>query len=294
MRPANPVRTVEQLVADACEGHPENLRELLLRRSGLPGPRPNYKLAVSVARLLASHGNNGRQLLHDMRQLGIDQAPVASAHTVFPMVGVLGLGVVACNEKSPSERCKHISHIRAFADDERREIRDAVVIGLEMCFSNDPVGTLACLDSWSQGYFPAVQMLRAMCTQTFIDQLRTPHDAFERLGQAFSLAQTAPRSHQRSQGYRALVEQLATTLVAFAKRFSDETSAWIEQHAPLCTHDLLHAMQATLDKLQQQGLPAANTQRLQGTLDQQVPPPRDPRWHVGPTRKRSKRNKRSK
>lgn len=294
MRPANPVRTVEQLVADACAGHPENLRELLLRRSGLPGPRPNFKLAVSVARLLASHGDSGRQLLRDMRQLALDQAPVASAHTVFPMVGVLGLGVVASSAKSPSERCKHITRLRSFADDERREIRDAVVMGLEMCFSNDTEGTLGCLDSWSQGYFPAVQMLRAMCTQAFIGQLRSPQVAFERIEQAFSLAQTAPRSHQRSQGYRALVNQLITTLVALGKRFSDDTSAWIEQHAPLCTHDLLHAMQATLDKLQQQGLPAAHTQRLQGTLDQQVPPPRDPRWNVGPTRKRSKQSKRSK
>ena len=291
MTMSQPSRDIARLVQDACAGRSQPLDDLLLRRSGLPGPRPNFRLMEQVAVCLANAGDEGHGMLSRMRAMDVSQAPSTTSFVAFPTVGVLGLGVLASRCGKVEERGAVLARLREHADDARRELRDAVVRGLEMCWKKAPEVTVECLRTWSEDYFSAVQMLRAIASETLLQQTRRASligPVLARVDEAFVLAAQASRAHQRYQGYRALLRSISDAVVALGKRHPSEIAQWISQHAPRATPELLESLEASLRKLQQQGLPVSRYEDLKQVLSDQQPPARDPRWNVGPTRRRGK------
>ncbi len=284
--------SVEDLVRDACRGAAAPLRELLLRRGGLPGPRPNLKLAVAAAQALASEGDEGRRLIDELRAMGDNEAPTGSAFPILPMVGVLGLGVVAARSQDEDHVRLTLRTLHDHADDGRREVRDAVVAALGLALKAQPQRTLEGLEGWLDGYFHAELMLQALSDPSFAQQLQDVRLPLVRVQEAFALAAGAPRAHQRTHGYRALLRTMSGAIATLGGRFPHPVSQWLEEHAQVATQDLLAVLNASLGQLRSKGLRRGDAQAVHEALDAAVPPPRDPRWDVGPTRGRGKKARR--
>jgi len=284
--------SVEDLVRDACRGAAGPLRELLLRRGGLPGPRPNLKLAEATAQALVSGGDEGRRLIEEMRAMGDNEAPAGSAFPIFPMVGVLGLGVVAARAQDEDHLKVALRALHDHADDGRREVRDAVVAALGLALKAQPLRTLEGLEGWSDGYFHAELMLQALSDPSMTQHLQDVRLPLVRVQEAFALAAGAPRAHQRTHGYRALLRTMSGAIATLGTRFPHPVAQWVEEHAQVATKDLLAVLNTSLDQLSSGGLRRGDAQSMHEALDAAVPPPRDPRWDVGPTRGRGKKARR--
>ncbi len=280
---------IDGLVKDACEGRPQSLNKLLLRRGGIPGPRPNQKLALTVARSLFAQGSKGQARLCAMRRLDKGSAPSGSAYPILPMVGVLGLGCEACAAKARDERIAVLDKLQQHADDPRREVRMAVEQALGLCLKEHPIDTMEGLQSWMDGYFHAELVLRAITEPSVLQNFDDVLLPLSRLQESFALAADAPRAHQRSQGYRALLKAMNVAFVELGKRFPHPITRWLEDNTAVATKDLLQTLNQSLDRLRSLGLRAGDVQAVHDALDAAISPPRDPRCDVGPTRERGRK-----
>ena len=279
------------LVYQAVRGDDTALRALLLRRSGLPGPRANWELAKTVAGALTGEGSPGRKLLDDYRAMGTDAAPAGSAYPILPIVGVVGLGVAAARGGS-TEIESSLESLQHHAEDPRREVRDAVEVALRLPLLAHPEQTVALLRSWTDGYFHAELMLRALADGTVLEKVTDETLLIARLQEVFALVADAPRAHRRSQGYRSLLRAMSAAIASVGKRFPHPVAQWIEAHAAVASEDLRAALEASVQALRTHGLRAGDAEDMQRALDAAIPPPRDPRSDVGPTRGRGKRGRR--
>lgn len=287
-----PAPPVEALVRDACTGNVGPFRDLLLRRGGLPGPRPNLKLAGNAAAALVGQGEAGLALADEFRAMDENAAPAGSAYPILPVVGVIALGHAASRAHTAEERATLLGRLQPHAEDPRREVRDAVAAALGIAMGAWPDATLQALEAWTDGYLHAELVLRALSEPAVLQKLDEPTVPLTRLQEAFALAAGAPRAHQRSQGYRFLLRALSRAVVALGRRFPQPVTQWLEAHADVATKDLLEALNEALDGLRAAGLRAGDARHLHEALDAAVPPPRDPRWDVGPTRARGKKARR--
>ncbi|MFW5740955.1 MAG: hypothetical protein ACOC1F_11380 [Myxococcota bacterium] len=280
---------LETLVRDACAGSTQPLQDLLLRRGGLPGPRPNLKLALAAAHALAGQGEAGRALIDRFRSLDDRAAPSGSAHPILSIVGVLGLGSIAARKDETAQRAAIVRALQDHAEDPRREVRDAVAAALGLILRTNPEETLDALSSWTDGYLHAEVALRALSEESLLQQIGDPLPALSRVQEAFALIAQAPRAHQRSQGYRSLLRTLTATLVALGRRFPHATAQWLQENVDIATEDLRAVLSEALEQLRSAGLRAGDAEAVTAALEATVEPPRDPRWDVGPTRGRGKK-----
>lgn len=279
------VLPIDELARDAIAGRTQPFEDLLLRRGGLPGPRPNHKLAVAAARALLAQGEAGRRYLDALRGLDERAAPAGSAYPFLTIVGIVALAY-------PTDEALHgdaVDRLHAHAEDSRREVRDAVRFALQLCLQKRPREVLERVQRWSDGYLHAEVMLRALADPAVTQQLDDIEAPLSRLQESFALAAEAPRSHQRSQGYRSLLKAIGVAIAALGKRFPQPMAQWLESNASVSTKDLLEVLNHALDDLRSSGFRAGDAEGVQAALEAAVPPPRDPRWDVGPTRERGRK-----
>jgi len=114
--------------------------EVLLRESGLPGPRGNLELAAVVAQM-------GDYALFD-RYLSYtpEAAPTNSPQEFLHFCGALGLG-----EYLAKGETRHLTRLRLLAQDPRWRTREAVAMALQRWGDADIQALLDEMDSWSQG-----------------------------------------------------------------------------------------------------------------------------------------------
>jgi hypothetical protein len=114
--------------------------ELLLKESGLPGPRGNIELAQVVA-------DEGNLALYT-RYLAYDaaQAPTNSPYEFLAFCGVVGLGRLVAEGQ-----VQHLSTLRACASDPRWRIREGVAMALQRVGDRDMDLLLREMKRWSAG-----------------------------------------------------------------------------------------------------------------------------------------------
>jgi hypothetical protein len=189
-----------------------------------------------------------------MRTMGDNEAPAGSAFPIFPMVGVLGLGVVAARAQDEGHLKVALRALHDHADDGRREVRDAVVAALGLALKAQPLRTLEGLEGWSDGYFHAELMLQALSDPGMTQHLQDVRLPLVRVQEAFALAAGAPRAHQRTHGYRALLRTMSGAIATLGTRFPHPVAQWVEEHAQVATKDLLAVLNTSLDQLSSGGL----------------------------------------
>jgi hypothetical protein len=109
---------------------------LLLKESGLPGPRGNLELAYAVA----EEGSK-----EEFEKLLAVQAKENTPEVFLVFCGVVGLGNLAASET------KLFDQLRSYASDPRWRIREAVATGLQLTGDQDMELLLKEMQKWSHG-----------------------------------------------------------------------------------------------------------------------------------------------
>ena len=115
-------------------------KPLLLRESGLPGPRGNLELAHAFS-LEAS----AKQIL-ELARIGPDEAPENTAEAFMAFCGVMGLGKLIASGDTV-----HFRRMRQAASDPRWRVREAVATGLQLVGDADMKLLIRELRPWAKG-----------------------------------------------------------------------------------------------------------------------------------------------
>lgn len=280
---------IQALDAAVTEAEFRELFELLSRKSGLPGLRPNMPLAIAVAEHIASYGKKGNGLVRELVGMDEDRAPADTSREFLPVCGAFAL---AARWKAKVDPKGAMAGLHAMAEDNRRLVRDAVVQALRMMASGGEEDWLTSLSSWTDGYLHAVVVLDAISDRHVLDRLTNPELVLARLEEAFRLAEGAPRAHQRSQGYRVLVGVLGEAPARIMSRFPDPVAAWLQERAATKSVDLRESIQRGIEQARRAGHGEARVEGISRALEESAPPRRDPLTYVGPTRGRGRKRKR--
>jgi len=284
-----PSDSLDQLVRDACQGSATALERHFVKRGGLPGSRPNYALARDAASALLAQGAAGQRYLMHLARLDENAAPDDTAHEFLVLVGVIGLGLQAARSPQPLSSCESLHSLQQYVEDRRRHVRHAVHVALADVLTHRGDEAVEAFASWTDGYLQAEAVLRAMTSPDAERGIRASDAMIARFDEAFDLLEKAPRSHERSHGYRALLRAIAEASPKVGKRFAPQFSEWLEAKAATRVPALRNAIRQATSKLRRAGGRAGDLDAVRRALERSEPAPRDPRTMVGPTRKRGKR-----
>ena len=277
----NPV--IAAALEGALSGQSAPFFSQVCRFSGLPGPRPNWKLAWSVGYAIAGAGSRANKLLTELLALDLRRAPAGTVEEFLPVIAALALGARVLSGAKPEPVLRDM---RTLAEDSRHLVREAVVVALAEMGRARGDEVLPALAIWSDGYLSATVTLEAITQRHWLDATKQPDELLRRFDEAFSLVECASRSDQRTQGYRALVKALAEAPARAMDRFPDQTLAWIETRVATADVELHATLGAYLDKARARGHGEGRLERVEGQLKAAAPPRRDPKTYVGPTRQR--------
>lgn len=280
-------------VDQACKGSVDPLCVFLERHSALPGPKPNLRFGLTAAQTLAARGEQGARVIRALRELPpSSRARAESAGEFLPMVGALGTALQAARGKALA---RDLGTLQPLAEDPRAHVRAILPVALREAIHARGEEAIEALAPWMDGYLQAVAVLEALSDPQTLQQLRDAAPIVVRLEEAFALAENAPRAHERSQGYRALVRVLGRVPSAVGKRFAAEIADWLTSRADTQVPELREAIDSALKSLREAGVRAADLEAAEQALQASKPAPRDPRSYVGPTRSRgTKARKRGK
>lgn len=281
------------LVARASKGKKEELFRRLELGSGLPGPRANLNLALEFAQTCAHAGASADALAYAMANEPPTELRGEAAKEFLAMCGVLA--VAARAQLEPSLRDKALEILEERADDPRFRVRDAVPIALAMLGTKMHAELAERVSGWMDRYFHAAAVLRALSDRTWLDTFAQKEGELpiRLLDEAFQLAANAPRSDARYPGHKALVEVLASTPKAFAKRFGipmfDRMAAWAPN---VKMPELRDAILANCDDSSLKKPFANEIRRIKELVEGSKAPPRDPTKLIAGMRSRGKKRDR--
>jgi hypothetical protein len=275
--------SLDEATARALAGDATELYAFLSRSSGLPGERANLVLAQGFAHACSADAR-GPALATKMAALEADAAPGGSPLEFIPLCGVLAAG--ACAARQPKTRGAMLQIIHDACDDLRFRVREAAPHALAQIGAREGGGFLGELESFTEGYFHAAALLRAMTSSDWLPQIADAEPAVSALTRAFALADEAPSSATRWPGYKALIEALEASIAPLALRFGEPILVAV---AGFARTDDPHLRESVKKSLANKKLRARFPDELGaaiGALDAAKKPPRDPRSLPRPTRKR--------
>ena len=275
----------------ACTGRTDSLHAFLERRGALPGPRPNLRLAIHAAAALVSCGARGLAVLASLRAISPTQAARDTAAEFLPLVGIIGLGVQAARSE-PTVLASVLSELQSATEDPRPHVRASVVHALREVLTAHADRAVEALSGWTDGYLQGAAVLEAIATAQVLQHLKLAAPVVDRLQECFSLLEAAPRSHERTQGYRALVRVIGQAPAAIGRKFPAEIAQWLGSSAHTHCPELREAIEDALVAMRGAGVRASDIADAQRAFDASEPTPRDPRDNVGPTRSRGKKARR--
>ncbi|MGD0727179.1 MAG: HEAT repeat domain-containing protein [Spirochaetia bacterium] len=120
-------------------GQREELRALLEKNSGLPGPRGNLELAHSFADAVAHMRLEDWQwdFLLELASTSASKAPVNTPKEFLPFCGLLALGALYGTGLPRPRRRMALAALKAAASDKRWRTREAVAQGLQLIGEKD-------------------------------------------------------------------------------------------------------------------------------------------------------------
>jgi hypothetical protein len=239
-----------------------------------------------VGHAVAAHGSRADPLVTALcsvsRERGLEKGP----REFLPIVGAFCLAARFELGTKPEEA---LAELRTLAEDSRHLIREGVASALGEAARVRGEELVLLLAGWTDGYLPAAVALDAVSSRSWLDAVRTPDEAVSRLDECFSLAESAPRADQRSQGYRTLMITLPAACTRILDRFPEATVRWLEARAATDHVELREALGELASRAR--GHTVGELERFGQILRENAPPRRDPKTYVGPTRKRGARRR---
>ncbi|MCC6643998.1 MAG: hypothetical protein IT374_00285 [Polyangiaceae bacterium] len=257
---------------------------LLTRHGGLPGPKPNHELAAAFASELLGRGRAGDGVL---RELLAGDADTVRATLPVVFLPVVGAHALAARLAAGFDARASAAALSDLASDVRKVVRDGVVAAL--------VGVAGRVDllgvpELREGFLAKSVLLEALSTRSVCDRVARPAELVALLDAAATEIVDAPRSSERSQGRRRLLEAIGETAPVFF-RFP-EARAWLIGAAGTPSPELRLALERVVSTVQRQGVASSELDPVRAALDASAPTRRDPLSYKGPTRGRGRKRDR--
>ncbi len=265
---------IEAALTAALDGGPtEPLCDLLVRASGMPGPRPHTDVLRAFGARIAAERGRGEDLA---------SALLEQKKTSLYYVGVM----VLCERASRKGERQALEELMERADEEKKERRDAVLDALtHVLAARGDEGARAVLPL-ADGFLHAFVALEALTSPRVLEKLSEPGSVLDLMTDAFTRADDSPRSADRSQGLRVLRLGLPRQILRAAVRFS-ETLDWLKERLAYPRPETREVIAETIRALRKI-VGEAEADRLRLEHEGSAKPPRDPSRIVKGTRKRSR------
>ncbi|MDB4989224.1 MAG: hypothetical protein JWN04_4402 [Myxococcaceae bacterium] len=284
-RPVEGLKSEALLVAlkDALSGTPLRLEELLARHGGLPGPKPNLKLAAAFGIELGGMTGKVAQLL---TRLGANDAAPDTAQAFLPVAAAHGWAQRIRENQDIEAGWRALMELAA---DERGPVRVGTIDALITLSLRE--GGVDILITRAQEWLDEEDReLRFGAAALVIEALGDPrmlgsvrdHDALlTYLSSAIDRVADAPRSAERSEGRRRVLTSLALALASVVAlvRAGDRGMQWFEAECTRAKHpDVRFALSQALLRLAKipQAPSATLVDELRKNLADSAKPLRDP------------------
>jgi hypothetical protein len=170
----------------------------LLRESGLPGPRGNLELAHAVA------VEGDRELFVRYLAYGPDQAPANSPYEFLVFCGLLGLGRMVAEGEH-----EHLATLRAYSNDPRWRMREAVAMALQWYGREDMTGLLSEMSKWAEGgWLEQRAAMAALCEPALLQNPADVAQVLQLLDRVTGGLAAAPAAERKRDAYRVLRQGL--------------------------------------------------------------------------------------
>jgi len=281
----------------ALTGNVLPLEDLLCRYGGGADPRPNFRLAAAfgveaearssvVTRLLARF--TAEDAAPDTTRVFL---PIAAAHG---WVGRLRAG---------ADEEQAWSALATLAADERVPVRLGTLEALApfVLRRGGADALLARANAWIEdedrelSFGTAALVIELFASRQALGAVGDPRTVLDYLSRAIATVADAPRSAERSDGRRRLLQALPRTIGIAVAAFGggDRGPAWLEEECTRATlPEVRAALSESLQRLRTQGEGASTVliERLRSALEASAKPPRDPtRKRPGTDRGRASR-----
>lgn len=257
---------------------------LLTRHGGLPGPKPNHELAAAFASELLTRRRDADRVLRELIDGDADTVRASLPSVFLPVVAAHAFAARLVAGLDARGSAAALSDL---ASDVRKVVRDGVVAAL--------VASSARLDllqvpELREGFLAKSVLLEALSMRVVCDRVTSPDELVALLDAAATEVVDAPRSAERSQGRRRLLEALGEALPSFF-RFP-EVRTWLVGAAKTESPELREALERAVSAVQRQGASNADLDPVRAALDDSAPKRRDPLSYKGPTRGRGRKRER--
>lgn len=285
---------------DALRGSPERLEDLLARHGGLPGPKPNVKLAAALGSELGALPGNVAPLL---KRLGAEDAAPDTSRAFLPVAAAHGWAARIREGREVEAGWRALAELAA---DERGPVRVGTLDALFMLALREGGADMLIerATSWLDEeerelrFGAAALIIEAIGDVRVLANIRDHEALLAYLSGAIERVADAPRSAERSEGRRRVLTSLALALASVVAlvRSGDQGLSWFTAECERAKHpDVRGALSAALIKLQ--NIPQAPSVSLVDTLrkklEDSAKPLRDPsRLRPGTGRGRRSRNTR--
>lgn len=244
------------------------------RTSGLPGPRPNLPLLKALGTTLFAHGSLASSFTKDLR---------ASKKLAHLYVGTFALAAAAF----PAGEKARLHELLDASDDADLDRRLPVIAALEDVLAARGDEAVTTLLPFADGYLHMATLLDASTTPRALNAMKSGSTLLDLFEAAWGLIADAPRSAERTQGYRGLREAMPAQLAKAARRFV-EVADWVARKTEITEVPQARAILDEAIRTLRPQVGDADASRLRASFDAAGKPPRDPSRIVQGTRKRSR------
>jgi hypothetical protein len=194
------------------------------RHSDLPGPRGNLELVQVVA------DEGDEALFRRLVAWGPDRGPENTPEAFLAVCGVVGFGRLVADG-----RLDLASEVRAFAEDPRWRVREAVAMGMQRWGRTEMRGLLAEMGRWASGSpLERRAVVASLCEP---DLLGVPRDVRRVLALLDRITRSVVRTHDRRQEpFRVLRQALgygwSVAVAALPEEGLDRLERWAGSDDP--------------------------------------------------------------
>lgn len=275
--------TILQALDEALRGNHTRLEDLLSRHGGMPTPTPKLKLAAAFGVEVSKRSEGVVDLL---QQLGGHHSAPDTAQIYIPMAAAFGW---AGRVRMGKDLAIAWSALAYLAADERAPVRlaaCAALSGMAMRVGGaDELISQATnwldLDNREERYSASATILEVLSEKKLLTTLKNVLPLLDYLSRVLRDLAEMPRSAERSDGRRRMLQALPNTLSAVVTVFSaaDMGIRWLAKECAVVWHpSVREVLSDTIVRLSssKRGLPGGAVEAARIALKASAKPLRDP------------------
>jgi hypothetical protein len=264
----------------ALGGKRTALDELLARYGGLPGPLPNFKLAIAFGAEIALLPAAPERLL---RELADEPSPIASPRAFFPVAAAHGWAARLGDARDAETGWRKLLELAA---DARLPVRLGVAHALQQASAREERADVMVahalewleLSDQDDRFTASAVALEVMSESHVLAAVRDVERCLEYVSRAIDMVADASRAAARLPGRRRMLIVLVALCTAIVRqlRAAEQGSNWLAAECERAKHpDVRAALSDALLALAKANVPRGTVDRLRKALEGSAKPLRD-------------------